>query len=352
MRAIFCALLLSVLSVAPVVGKTQTVEGLPQHEVVPVPAPEPGARVRNVILMIGDGMGQEHVWAAWLCNGGKLNITGMPYTAFSCTVAANRTITDSAAGGTALACGCKTNNGMLGQTPNGRPAESLAALFRKRGMATGLVVTKAVTDATPAAFYAHTRSRKNTAEIAEALASAGFDVVLGGGAAAFSAQQMERMRAKGADVELFAPGDCAPASQRGDLLVRNVKRALSRLESEKNGFFLMIEGSRIDLAAHDNDLTETMREVLDFDRALGEVLRWLKAHPDTLVVVVADHQTGGLAILDGDRKRGRVTALFTTGGHSGVSVPVYAAGAGASAIHGVLDNTQLQHEILRVATQK
>ncbi|MBR5895478.1 MAG: alkaline phosphatase [Akkermansia sp.] len=335
-----------------VAAPVQVVRDMPQHEVVPCPAaPERGA-VRNVIFMIGDGMGAEHVWAAWLCNKGKLNITGLTDTAFSYTASANKTITDSAAGGTALACGEKTNNGMLGQAPDGRELSSLAARFRERGKATGLVVTKAITDATPAAFYAHTASRDNRAEIAEGLTTAGFDVVLGGGAGAFSDEQMARMRKNGADVELFASGDCPPASKRGDLLPRNVERALARLEKSDKGFFLMVEGSSIDMAGHDNNLDEVVREVLDFDQAVGVVLQWMKKHPDTLLVVTADHQTGGLSLLDGSRDSGWVKGVFTTWYHSGVAVPIYAAGAGASAFRGVMDNTRVPQEILRAATQK
>lgn len=347
--ALVC-LLGGVLMAAP---QQQTVEGLPLHQVekaasVAQPSNRPA---RNVILMIGDGMGSEHLWAAWLCNRGQLNICSLPCTAFSQTYSANRIITDSAAGGTALACGVKTDNGMLGQRPDGTPMQSLAEWCRGRGMATGLVVTKAITDATPAAFYAHTSSRKNTPVIAEALSKAGFDVVLGGGSAAFSTEQMERMRDGGADVELFAPGDCPPASVRGDLLPRNVERALARLEKAGKGFFLMVEGSSIDLAAHENNLDETVREVLDFDRTVGIVLRWMAKHPDTLLVVTADHQTGGLSIIDGSKKSGRVTGCFTTLNHTGVAVPIYATGAGAAVFRGVMENTRVPLLIRSVMAQ-
>lgn len=336
-------LLVSLLGSMLVSAAPQTVEGVPVHEVVPQSAVvQPSERpVRNVILMIGDGMGSEHLWSAWLCNRGRLNICNLPCTAFSMTYSANRTITDSAAGGTALACGGKTDNGMLGQRPDGTPMQSLAELCRSRGMGTGLVVTKAITDATPAAFYAHTSSRRNTFTIAEALTKAGFDVVLGGGSSDFTDEQMKRMRAGGADVELFAGGNCPPASKRGDLLVRSVERALSRLEKSKNGFFLMIEGSSIDTAGHDKDLDEVVREVQDFDCAVGVVLKWMAKHPETLLVVTADHQTGGLSILDGGPEKGRVSGSFTTSNHSGVAVPVYASGAGAARFHGIMENTQV-----------
>lgn len=326
----------------------QTVDGLPTHEVAEYnlnDAPE-ASRPKNVILMIGDGMGSEQLWSAWLCNHGKLFIQTLPQAAFLRTSSANRTVTDSAAAGTAIACGRKTDNGMLGQLPDGTPLNSLSAVLRERGMRTGLVVTKAITDATPAAFYAHVASRRNTPAIAAALTTAGFDVVLGGGAAAFSEEQMQAMTAQGADVELFAPGDCPPASRRGDLLPRCTQRALERLENAENGFFLMIEGSRIDSAAHDNNLEELVREVLDFDRTVGVVMDWMQQHPDTLLIVTADHQTGGLIILDGSRERGRVKAVFCSENHTGVAVPLYAVGPGSGAFSGVMENTELYQKIL------
>lgn len=338
------------------VGKMQSVANLPQHEVVAAPAAlQVGqGNPRNIILMIGDGMSSEHVWAAWVCNGGKLNITQLPVTGFSRTFSANRLITDSAAGGTALACGEKTDNGMLGQTPAGKRLSSLATTFAGAPYhkKTGLVVTKAITDATPAAFYAHVASRKNTAEIARYLCESGVDVVVGGGSAAFSEQQMQQLKSKdGSFVLLAAEGHCAYAAQRGDFLPANTRKALEVLETAPNGFFLMIEGSEIDSASHEADLRRAVEETLDFDRALGEVLKWMQHHPDTLLVVTADHQTGGLVIHDGSVKNGKVKATFASTDHTGVSVPVYAAGCGAANFTGVQDNTRIPHKILQLVQE-
>ncbi len=334
----------------------QAVENLPQHAVAVAPAALQAVqgKPRNIILMIGDGMSSEHVWAAWICNGGKLNITQLPVTGFSRTYSANRLITDSAAGGTALACGQKTDNGMLGQTPAGEPLRSLAAIFAAAPYhrKTGMVVTKTITDATPAAFYAHVTSRKNTAEIARHLCASGVDIIVGGGASAFSAQQMQQLNAgEGGLVVLAAAGDCAYAAQRGDFLPAYTRKALAALEPAPNGFFLMIEGSKIDSASHDADLRRAVEETLDFDRAVGEVLQWMQHHPDTLLVVTADHQTGGLVIHDGSLKDGKVKATFATTSHTGVAVPVYAAGCGAADFAGVQDNTQIQHKILKIVQE-
>ena len=307
---------------------------------------------RNVVLMIGDGMGSEHVWSAWLYNGSRLNITSLPVTGFSITTSASHGITDSAAGGTAIACGCKAINGQLGLDADGRAVESLAARMRKAGKATGIVVTKSVTDATPAAFYAHVKSRKDTSDIAAALVNAGFDVIAGGGSDDFTKEQLVELEKKTRMLELAAPGECEPPDERGDWMPQQVEKALRVLETDKDGFFLMVEGSRIDVEAHSNNLKKVIQETLDFDRAVGVVLEWMKKHPDTLLVVTADHQTGGLSITGADHKTGMVKGEFTTFRHSGVAVPVYAAGVGAARFTGVRENTALAPEIYRAAGMK
>ena len=328
---------------------SQKYEHARAHEIKEAPVGVRQQKARNVVLMIGDGMGAEHVWTAWLCNKGKLNITALPVTGFSITTSASHTITDSAAGGTAIACGCKAVNGQLGLTPEGNAVDSLAVHMRRAGKATGIVVTKSVTDATPAAFYAHVESRHDTPAIAKALVESGFDVVAGGGEGDFSEKQKEMLARNCKLLELAAPGECEPAGKRGDWLPQTVAKALRVLEKDADGFFLMVEGSKIDIAAHANDLPEAVREVLDFDRAVGVVLEWMKLHPDTLLVVTADHQTGGLSLLGGKKEEGKADAHFSTYRHSGVAVPVYAAGCGAAAFTGVRENTQLAPEILRAA---
>ncbi|MBR5194519.1 MAG: alkaline phosphatase [Akkermansia sp.] len=307
---------------------------------------------RNVVLMIGDGMGSEHVWAAWLYNGSRLNITTLPVTGFSITSSASHGVTDSAAGGTAIACGCKAINGQLGLDAEGRAVESLAARMRKAGKATGIVVTKSVTDATPAAFYAHVKSRKDTPAIAAALVDAGFDVVAGGGADDFTEEQRAELEKKTRMLELAAPGECEAPDKRGDWMPRQVEKALRVLETDKDGFFLMVEGSKIDMEAHSKDLKGVIQETLDFDQAVGVVLEWMKKHPDTLLVVTADHQTGGLSITNANRETGMVTGKFSTYRHSGVAVPVYAAGVGAERFTGVRENTDLAPKIYQAAGMK
>ena len=320
-----------------------------KEEVVLPAAPASQKMARHVILMIGDGMGPEHVWAAWLANGGKLHMTSLPVTGFSVTSSASHLITDSAAGGTALACGCKAVNKHLGLDAAGSPVDSLAVHMRRAGKATGLVVTKSITDATPAAFYAHVQSRYDTDAIAEALVTAGFEVLAGGGAADFTPEQRAALEKECRLLDLAAPGSCAAAAERGDWLPQRVKQALQTLEKDEDGFFLMVEGSKIDTEAHVNNLSGVVQETLDFDRAVGVVLQWMTSHPDTLLVVTADHQTGGLSLLGGDRVKGEVQAHFSTHHHSGIAVPVFAAGAGADLFAGVQENTALAPKIRQAA---
>lgn len=330
-------------------GEVQTVSGVPTHTPVEESVPASSRTARNVILMIGDGMGAEHMWAAWLCNHGALNMERLPVVGMSRTVSASHAITDSAAAGTAIACGHKAVNGQVGVTPDGHTSVSVMQQLFANGRETGIVVTKSVTDATPAAFYAHADNRHDTPAIAADLIRCGCRVLIGGGAACISESQKDSLRRQGVLLRLVAPRDCPPASQRGDYLEQAVQEALSVLEAAPGGFFLLIEGASIDLAAHDNNLRETVLETLDFDRAVGKVLRWMKTHPDTLLVVTADHQTGGLSILGGSARNGEVVGAFSTRKHSGVAVPVFAAGAGAARFGGWMENTEFLNKILSAA---
>ncbi len=346
MKILACLIALSAVLHA---ATPQVVGNMPQHDVVArVPAVTRHA-ARNVILMIGDGMGSEHVWAAWLCNRGKLNMEQLPVIGFVRTPSASSTITDSAAAGTAIACGHKAINGQLGVSPAGEQLVSLLQHMAATGRQTGLVVTKSITDATPAAFYARCTNRHDTASIVAHLAQCGCRVIVGGGTAIVPYELQQSLRVGGTLLRLVGSEHCAPASRRGNFLADSVQEALGTLEKSPGGFFLMVEGSQIDQAAHANDLAETVQETLDFDRAVGVVLRWMIRHPDTLLIITADHQTGGLSILGGSKEKGEVKAAFSTSKHSGVAVPLYATGAGAAAFGGVQENTELLPKILRAA---
>lgn len=344
-------LLAAVLPAVAADSAVQEFRELPAHDCVAAPAVPENAVPRHIIFMIGDGMGTEQMSVGWLANRGRLNLEQLAYTGLSRTTSYSHTVTDSAAGGTALACGRKTINGHVGQDAQGNRLVSLLRRAEYMGKATGLVVTKDITDATPAAFYAHSDDRNKAAQIAEYLTICGAEFVRGGGSKHFTEEQLQRMRDDGTDIELTAEKHMPPASQRGDVLPNDTRQALEVLSANEKGFFLMVEGSQIDTACHANDLREAACEMLDFDAAVGVVLEWMRSHPDTLLVVTADHQTGGLSILDGAKQNGFVKGCFSTPGHNGIYVPVYAHGPGAEAFTGIMENTQVFEKIRALLEQ-
>lgn len=305
---------------------------------------------RNIILMVGDGMGPEQIACGVTANKGKLHMQRLPILGMTQTTSASALITDSAASGTAFACGVKTYNGALGITEDGKPVTSTAALAKAQGMLTGLVVTKAITDATPAAFYAHTAKRTNTKEIAADLAQAKMDVIIGGGKDHFTAEQLAQLEKDSDILDLYDPQTPPTAVERKNALVKGTKAALASLEKlDKEqggkGFFLMIEGSQIDSWCHANHLYNTLEETLDFDRSVGVVLKWMEKNPDTLLVVIADHCTGGLSIQGGNMAEGKVEATYSTGGHNGIFTLLMAGGAGSTVFTGFMDNTDIHKKM-------
>lgn len=322
------------------------------HDVAALPRVREKSTPKNVIMMIGDGMSPDHVAAAWICNKGKLNMDLLPVATRVRSYSASAAITDSAAAGTALACGHKTNNGCLGVDAAGRPIHSIAAELRERGYQTGVVVTSSVLDATPAAYYAHVPSRNNKAEIANQLADSGLNVVMGGGVKFVPQEHVDSLREKGALVQLLGDDNTPPVAERGDFLAQSTRRALQHLEQHRKGFFLMIEGSCIDKVSHDQNVDAAVQETLDFDRAVGVVLEWMKEHPDTLLLVTSDHMTGALIITDGSAEQGRMKGKMMVNHHHGYLIPVYAYGPGAAHVARMRDNTEFFNTILKALKEK
>ncbi|MCS6967544.1 MAG: alkaline phosphatase [Cytophagales bacterium] len=326
-------------------------------------------RAKNIILMIGDGMGTAHVFAAYTAQKGQLHMMTFPVTGFSLTQSASHYITDSGAGGTALATGQRTYNGAISVDVNKQPLTTILEIAKKNGLATGIVVSCAVTHATPATFYAHQSSRAQDEDIAADLLKTQPDVVIGGGYKFFSQRKdqrnlVEELKQKGyqvvdstADLSSFqkgklialvAQGHPAEVSGgRGNFLSKGVQTALNVLSQNKKGFFLMVEGSQIDWAGHENDLQYLVQETIDFDKAVGVALDFARKDGKTLVIVTADHETGGLAITNGDIAQGNIEAKFNTKDHTAVMVPVFAYGPGAEAFTGVQLNTDIFHKMLR-----
>ena len=338
------------------------------YEVTKINPPK-GKKIKNVILMIGDGMSLMHVYSAWTANRGKLFLDNAQTVGLSKTYCNDRLITDSGAGGTAIATGQKTNYHYVGVDTLGQPLESLIDLAAKKGKSTGLAVTCRLWDATPADFCCHNTDRDAEAEIIADYVNCNADYVFGGGANLFQNRKdgrdiFEELRQKGFQTpstweevaaikkgKVFAvpyPHDTPLPAERGDLLARASLKGIELLDQNKNGFFMMIEGSQLDDYGHFNDLDLLMQEVHDFDRTIGAIYEWAAKDGETLVVVTADHETGGLTLVDGDLKEGKIVCKFSTGGHSGVMVPVYAFGPGADEFTGIYENTAIFDKIKKL----
>lgn len=336
----------------------------PSKPVVQTVSPE----VKNVIFLIGDGMGLAHVSSAMGTSASPLNIERTTAVGLQKTFSLNSYTTDSGAAGTALASGTKTYNGAIGVSPGGLPARSVLEIAEEKGLSTGIVSTSAVTHATPASFYAHQSSRISYFDIAKDLLKSSIDVIIGGGYDHFANRPdkinlADSLRAKGYDVEtsldmilkskaIRLAGFTAPQQNpyrlkgRGDMLPASTGKAIEILSKNPLGFFLMVEGSEIDWAAHANAPDTLIDETLDFDRAVGVALDFAEKNGKTLVVITGDHETGGVTILKGDLKSRKVSINFATKDHTGIMIPVYAFGPLAEKFTGIYDNTTLFEKIL------
>ena len=315
--------------------------------------------------MIGDGMGLEQISAAWVCNGGKLNLDNFTKVGLQRTWSASKLVTDSAAAGSALATGHKTNNGMIAMTPDGTPRKSLAEEAMEKGKKAGAAVTCRVNDATPAVFFSHNETRNNQEDIVAQMAHSGVDFLAGGGIYYWTnredgrdivaeakelgytvATTKEEMMAveSGKVIALMDQTELLPALDRGDILPSAAKKALQLLDNKK-GFFLMIEGSMIDDGGHANKAGLTMEELFDFDRTLGIVLEWAEKDGETLVVVTADHATGGMTLLGGSIANKEIKVNFSTTGHNGIALPVFAWGPHSEDFVGIYENAELSNKI-------
>lgn len=325
--------------------------------------------VKNIILMIGDGMGLTHAYAAYTANRGKLNLERAQYIGLSKTYSADSYETDSGAGGTALSTGEKTHNRYVGLDTEGLPLPHILEMAEANGLSTGLVATSTITHATPASFIAHQRSRYKYLDIAQDFVNSGIDIFIGGGRLHFEDtvpdNVSEQLREKGykivyrlkdidpsdsSNIGCLAADDALPriSEGRGDYLPRATELALEKLGQNPQGFFIMIEGSQIDWGGHDNDPAYVIEETIDFDIAVGVAFDYADTHPGTLVVVTADHETGGLSIIDGDLETGRTELRFSTPDHTGIIVPVYAYGTGAGTFAGIYENTEINHKMVEL----
>ncbi len=326
-------------------------------------------KAKNIIFLIGDGMGGSHVYAGLIANRGNLYLRTMPFSGFNKTNSSDKLITDSAAGATAFSAGVKTHNGAIGVDSADVPVRTILEMAEEKGLSSGLVSTSRITHATPASFIAHQPSRGMYDEIAADFLKTDIDVFIGGGRSNFDSLRKDghsllpELKAKGYEIitdvnalqdakgdkiaGLVGEGHLKPVLLgRGDMLMQSTRLALKVLSRNENGFFLMVEGSQIDWGGHDNNVPYIVTEMLDFDQVIGEVLKFAAEDGETLVVVTADHETGGFAITGGSIEQGIVEGQFTTHSHTGVMVPVFAYGPGADLFTGIMENTDIFNKFI------
>ncbi|MBS0010888.1 MAG: alkaline phosphatase [Bacteroidales bacterium] len=328
------------------------------------PGESPAPRVKNIILMIGDGMGITQVSAAMTIRNNSLNMTTTKHIGFTTTHSADDYITDSAASGTAMATGTKTRNNILGMSADTTSLVPITQLARdQKKMSYGVVSTSAVTHATPAAFVTQNVSRSDYEGIAMDFVRKQPDVFIGGGKANFTNRRDQRDLVKVLEQDgyevAFTMEDLYMAKAdkvaglladvhmprysegRAYMLAESTDKAIQLLSRNKRGFFLMIEGSQIDWGGHANDAQYVLEELYDFDVAVGVALQFAAHDKNTLVIVTSDHETGGMTLDWGSMEDNSVIAKFSSTTHTGVVVPVFAFGAGAEHFTGFYDNTGL-----------
>ena len=321
---------------------------------------------RNVIFCIGDGMGFEAVKAAgYYASGetGNLSFEAFPHRAEMATYAANTPMTDSAAAATAMATGHKVNNGVISmELPgSGAPLKTLLEIFKAQGKHTGLVSTTYITHATPAAFAAHNPQRNNLSDIAhDYLHLTRPNILLGGGANGLTEADAEAagytvvtdrecLFNLNTDAETYISGQFGDTNipymfdGPNDLphLSEMAAVAVDFLSNAPEGFFLLVEGGRIDHAGHSNDIERNVLETIEFSKTVQTIFDRVARRNDTLILVTADHETGGLQVHK-NNGQGRVPDIsWSTGGHTVSNVPLYGWGVNADSICGLMNNTDL-----------
>lgn len=321
-------------------------------------------KVKNIILLIGDGMGLAQIYSGLTANRGELNLGKFLNIGFSKTASSDNYITDSAAGATALATGNKTRNRAIGVDSNLVAVPSIIRQVKATGRKSALISAGDITDATPAAFYAHRPERSMMEEIATDFLKEPVDVLIGGGYSHFAkTKTADSLKARGFQVSdswndlgnMKAPfvllddkHTVSMLNGRGDFLKESFQKTLQSLQSNPKGFFMMAEGAQVDYGGHANIVPYVVTEMLDFDKLVGEALRFADSNGETLVIVTADHETGGLTLLDGNLKTGYVDGQFSTGDHTGIMVPVFAYGPHSLDFRGVYENTEIYQKMRKV----
>jgi len=342
-------------------------------------------KAKNLILLIGDGMGINQVTAYRIAKGGPNYISAFdkfPFTGLIKTHAVDTLITDSAASATAYSSGIKTVNGYLGVNKDKQAVKNITEMLYEKGYVTSLIATSEITHATPAAFTVHNESRDNTDQIAEAMFRSNNFISLGGGRDFFVPEDLGGQREDNFDILSLIKEEESYLESKGDfnnfqfdpskrIFGLFAKEGFVREDNEPNllemfnftleqskkmlvnncaGFFIMTEGSQIDWEGHENDFNGVFKEMDEFDQVVNRALEYAKSDQNTLVIVLSDHETGGLLIETDDWNRdpepsNKMKISWNTavglGTHTGTMIPAFAFGPGAENIAGVMDNTDI-----------
>ena len=327
------------------------------------------SKPKKVILLIGDGMGLSQVSSAIYYQDKPSNFERFPYIGLINTSPSSGKVTDSAAGATAFSTGEKTYNQAIGVDKNAVPLNLITEQLKGQGLSNGLIATSSITHATPASFFAKVDRRKKEELIASQMHTSAIDFFAGGGVKFFNSRAdgknfLDSLTAYNFSVNttalrgnltfdnkakyafLLAASAMPPAINRGNFLPNATASALEFLDQNQDGFFLMVEGSQIDWAGHDNNAEYLVSEMLDFDKTIGLALDFASKDGETLVLVTADHETGGFTLSASKGDYNSLSPTFSTGGHSATLIPVFAFGPGAERFAGVYQNTDIYHKIM------
>ena len=348
----------------------------------------------NIILMIGDGMGLTQITSGMYSNNNSTALENFQYVGLSKTHSYDNLVTDSAAAGTAMSSGEKTQNKVLGLDHKGNPIESILSICQDRGYSTALVATSNILHATPAAFFANIDYRYNYEAIGIQMTKSGVNYFVGGGEKYFNSREDKRnlineMTEDGyefvyniSDFEknksnylgFFTAKDepyyfykganysyreydeddynedepLEDFTGRESYLARSTKATLGKLDEMGKPFFIMIEGSQIDWGGHDNDQKYMVSQFLEFNDAIEVALEFAKKDKNTIVVVTADHETGGAAIVRGKLSDSTIKNRFATTNHTASMVPVFSYGPKAHLFKGIYENTEIFNKLLSI----
>ena len=322
-------------------------------------------------MMIGDGMGISQISSSMYSSNNYTPLERSEFVGLIKTHSLDDLVTDSAASGTALSSGVKTYNGVLGLDQNYNPVKTILEICRDEGYMTAIIVTSTIVHATPAAYYSKSKSRYEYQKIADELLKSNVNFFVGGGEKYFNNRDdkrnlMEEMRnysfvnsledyrnINSKNIGFFTAYDDPIQKNFGrePSLYDIIEATIQKLKNFDNPFFILVEGSQIDWAEHDNDPEYLLSEMLEFDEAIDISYKYAEESKNTLVVVTADHETGGAAIVSGNLEESVVKINYSSEDHTSEMVPVFSIGPYSENFKGVYDNTEIFNKLFEIVKQ-